>query len=290
MALVRHHGQRMFEMPDPAAENTTSTELTRRRLVQIGAAGAATFLIGSRGGFEGVAQAATSSNGLRRSDYLGLSSSGFTASVDGGSRALELVGVEDLPIASQVPSLANSDDAFSLIFEGSGPSFPQGVRELSHPQLGKLSLFVVPVGRRTGDQTYEVIVDRTVKIPGLEEGGGPQQVNPGARAEMASPRKVAAAGIGPSLRRASLRPSTSGKRLLADVQLANAASVVSVRATLLRRGRVVAIASAGSSRGRSLLRFGARAPLNPASYQLSLVMLDRAGRATALRKAVRFTP
>lgn len=277
-------------MPDHAAENTTSTELTRRRLVQIGAAGAATFLIGSRGGIEGVAKAAANGNGLRRSDYLGLSSSGFTASVDGGSHALELVGVEDLPIASQVPALVNSDDAFSLLFEGSGPSFPQGIRELNHPQLGKLSLFVVPVERRTGDQAYEVIVDRTVKIPGLEEGGGPQAVNPGARAETAPSRKVAAAGVGPSLRRASLRRSGSGKRLLADVQLSNAAGVVSVRATLLRRGRVVAMASAGSSRGRSLLRFGARAPLNPASYQLSLVMLDRTGRATALRKAVRFTP
>ncbi len=277
-------------MPDSTAENTTSTELTRRRLVQIGAAGAATFLIGSHGGFEGVAQAAASGNGLRRSDYLGLSSSGFTATVDGSSRALELVGVEDLPIASQVPTLVGNDDAFSLVFAGSGPSFPQGIRELDHPQLGKHSLFVVPVERRTGDQTYEVIVDRTVKIPGLEEDGAPQASNPGGRAETASPRKVAAAGVGPSLRRASLRPSTSGKRLLADIQLTNAATVVSVRATLLRRGRVVAVASAGSSRGRSLLRFGARAPLNPASYQLSLVMLDRAGRATALRKAVRFTP
>lgn len=278
----------MFEMPDSAAENTASTELTRRRLVQIGAAGAATFLVGSRAGFEGVAKAAPVGNGLRRSDYLGISSSSFTASVDGGSRALELVGVEDLPIASRVPSLVNSDDAFSLTFRGDvRGSFAQGTRELSHPQLGKLSLFVVPVERPTDTQTYEAIIDRTVRIPGLEDEGSPKPVDGGARAKTASPRKVAAAGVSPSLRRASLRRSSSGKRLLADIQLAHAASVTSVRATLRRRGRVIGSASAGSSRGQSLLRFGTRAPLNAASYELWLVTIDSAGKATSLRKSVR---
>jgi uncharacterized protein DUF6916 len=278
-------------MPDSAPETTSSQELTRRRLVQVGAAGAATFWLGSRGRFEGVAQAAGNGKGLRRSDYLGLSDPGFTASVDGGSRALELVGIEDLPIASQAPALVNSDDAFSLLFRGDARgSFTQGTRELSHPQLGKVSLFVVPVERPTDTQAYEAIIDRTVRIPGLEDEGAPRPVDPGARAESASPRKVAAAGVSPALRRATLRRSASGKRLVADIQLANAAAVTSVRATLRRRGRVVGSASAGSSRGHSLLRFGTKAPLNTASYELWLVTIDAAGKATSLRKSVRVAP
>jgi hypothetical protein len=276
-------------MPDTAPENTISNELTRRRLVQIGAAGAATFLIGSRAGFEGVANAAPAGNGLRRSDYLGLSSPNFSAAVDSKSHPLELVGVEDLPIAAQVPSMVNSDDAFSLSFRGNGRGFSQGTHELSHPELGKVSLFIVPVERRGANQDYEAIVDRTVKVPGLEEGGAPRPVEPGARASSAS-RGAGAVHVAPRLRRASLLRSTSGKRLLADVRLADAASVVSVRGTLLRRGRVVGTAQAGSTRGHSLLRFGTRAPLNAARYELSLVIVDREGHAVAVRRAVRLSP
>lgn len=281
----------MFEQPASAPDEAASPELTRRRLVQIGAAGAATFLVGSRMGLEGVAHAAPNGKGLRRSDYLGLTDPGFAASVDGGSRALELVGIEDLPVASQVPSLQNSNDAFSLLFRGDARgSFAQGTHELSHPQLGKVSLFVVPVERRTGNsQDYEAIVDRTVKIAGLEEGGSPEAVNPGPRADRPVGRAAAAAHVGPNLKRALLRRSNSGTRLLAEIQLGNAAGVTSVRATLLRRGKVVGVASAGSRRGSSLLRFATKAPRNAASYQLALVTIDGEGRATSLRKAVRLS-
>lgn len=276
----------MYE-PVHLTEEADGSALTRRRLVQMGAAGAATFWLGSR--VEGLAQAATAGNGLKRSDYLALTDSGFTASVDGGSRALRLTAVEDLPVATQVASLRDSEDAFTLLFSGDARGgFEQGTRQLSHPQLGKVDLFLVPVERRTNDdQTYEAIVDRTVKIPGLEDDGAPKPANPGQRGEQPS-RRSAVARRSPTLRRAALR-RTNSRRLLADVQLANAAGVASVRASLLRRGRVVATASAGSKRGHSLLRFGTRAPLNAASYELSLVTIGADGTATTLRKAVRLS-
>jgi hypothetical protein len=274
-------------MASADTERTSSNELTRRRLVQVGAAGAATFWLGSRGGIEGIARAAGATNGLHRSDYMALSSPGFTAAVDGSSRSLELIGVEDLGIAGEVPSLRGSDDAFALRFRGDGANaFTQGTRELRHPQLGAVSLFIVPIEQRTSTQDYGVTVDRTVRIPGLEEDGSPQPVDPGKRADTSSPHLLAQRPV-PRLSRAALRRSTSGRRLLAEVTLANAAGVTTVRANLLRRGRVVASASAGSSRGRSLLRFPIRAPRNAARYELSLVAIDDEGQVTSLRKPLR---
>lgn len=47
---------------------------------------------------------------------------------------------------------------FSLLFIG-GPTPPlaQGVQELSHPTLGELSLFLVPLGPTAAGQRYEAV-------------------------------------------------------------------------------------------------------------------------------------
>jgi hypothetical protein len=276
-------------MPDSVPETTSPKELTRRRLVQIGAAGAATVWLGKVGEFTGTAQAA-GSDGLRRSSYLNLSTQDFTVVADGRSHSLQLISVDDLEIAAEVPALRDSDEAFSLRFRGDGRnSFDQGIHELSHSQLGTASLFMVPIEKSGSSQDYEIVVDRTVKIPGLEEGGGPAPVDPGARAssESGSRSGIGAAHAVPRLLTASLRRSNSGRKLLADVTLANAAGVTSLQATLIRRGKVVAGASAGSRRGHSLLRFGIRAPLRGARYELALLAIDRDGHVTQLRKPVR---
>lgn len=276
-------------MPVAEPDRSTSNSLTRRSLVQVGAAGAATIWLGKLGGLEGKAQAATGGDALRRSTYLSLASADFKVTADGRAHSLELVGVEDLPIASRVPSLRNSDEAFSLRFRGAaGNSFGQGIHQLSHQQLGTSSLFIAPIEKPGNHQDYEILVDRTVKIPGLDETGAPAAADPSARGSSESSRRAVGQRAVPRLVRASLRSSNSGKKLLADVQLANAAAIGSVRATLTRRGKVVAGASAGSKRGHSLLRFGIRPPQRGGRYELLLTAIDRDGHVTSLRKQVRF--
>lgn len=273
-------------MPITEPEKQASPELTRRRLVQVGAAGAATIWLGKVGEFTGIAQAA-GGDGLRRSSYLDLSTQDFKVSAAGSTYPLELISVDDLPIAAEVPTLRGSDDAFALRFRGDGrKTFEQGIHELSHAQLGSAALFIAPIEKPGASQDYEIVVDRTVKLAGLEEDGSPAPVAPGKRASDASPRQISAHHAVPRLITASLRRSNSGRKLLADVTLGNAAAITSVKATLTRRGRVVASASAGSKRGRSLLRFGTKAPLRGARYELSLIAIDAAGQVTQLRKHV----
>jgi hypothetical protein len=279
-------------MPDSPPANPTSSELTRRRLlVKAGAAGAGTLALGALGkvGLDGTARAAGIGNdALRRSSYLDLSTTAFTATVDGGSHKLELIGVEDLPVAASVPTLRDSDDAFSLRFRGDGrDSFPQGTWAVSHPQLGSFQLFMVPIEQRTGTQDYEAVIDRTVSAPSRDDGGVPRPVDPGDRASTSSAGGVGDRRIVPRLRRATLRRSRSGRRLWAEVALGNASSVKSVNATLLRRGKVVGSASASPRGGRALLRFGTRPPKRGASYVLALTAIDGNGQVTRLRKPVR---
>jgi len=267
------------------------SDLTRRSVVQAGAAGAATLWLGTLNRLGGTAQAsAMPTSGLRRSTYLNLPTSNFTASVNGRSHQIELVSVDDLPVAASVPSLQGSDDAFSLRFRGDArDAFDDGIWEFNHPNLGRTTLFVEPIEKRTDSQDYEVIVDRTVRIPGLDDDGAPDPVNPGARASTSSRPSLGDGRLVPRLRKVALSRSTSGRKLLADVSLANAASVRTLQATLLRLGKAVATATASPRRGQALLRFGAKAPLRGASYELLLVAIDGDGKATQMRKSARLT-
>lgn len=48
--------------------------------------------------------------------------------------------------------------AFSLWFVGeSGPFLPQSIYPIVHPQLGKMEIFLVPLGPRDGGNLYELI-------------------------------------------------------------------------------------------------------------------------------------
>lgn len=48
--------------------------------------------------------------------------------------------------------------AFSLTFVSTGgPLLPQMIYPLSHPQMGRLEIFLVPVGQRDGGFIYESI-------------------------------------------------------------------------------------------------------------------------------------
>jgi len=264
-------------------------ELTRRRLVQAGAAGAATVWLGKLGRLGGVAAAADDSPPLRRSTYLGLSSQNFAVTSSTGTSSLELLGVEDLPAAGAVPSLRGNDDAFLLRFGGPQGALGQDIHQLSHPEIGNFQLFLVPSGRGAGGGEYAAVIDRTVKLPASGGGGaaspaGPEQ--PAKPAVADAPARPSTA-VAPRLLKASLRRSRSGRALVAEVRLSRGAEVEKVRATLLRRGKVFARADAGSHHGKSMLRFGVRPPSRRAAYVLALVLVDRNGHVSTLRRRVR---
>jgi hypothetical protein len=136
--------------------------LTRRRLVLTGGAAVAGLYV--MGGLPAAAAAATTAPAyLRRSSYTAYKGIAFAAvGPTGAGITLRLLGVADLARAKQTPSLAGRDDAFALTFSGpAAKPLGSGIRNLRHPALGWVSLFITPAGRATTtEQRYEVVVDR----------------------------------------------------------------------------------------------------------------------------------
>jgi len=57
-------------------------------------------------------------------------------------------------------------EAFSLIFAGGGAkAFDNGTFTLSHPAMGTVTLFLVPVGRAQQAQHYQAVIDRRTPAP-----------------------------------------------------------------------------------------------------------------------------
>jgi hypothetical protein len=76
--------------------------------------------------------------------------------------AITLVGIEDFS-DSQETLRAVGDECFTLQFNGSsGRAFGQQTYEVEHAALGQFSLFIVPVGMRTGkgETSYEAVFNR----------------------------------------------------------------------------------------------------------------------------------
>lgn len=289
-----------------------SIRLSRRRLLQARAAGvaAASFATGWRTA-GGAAHAAGPSDPLRRSAWL-TAADGEVALVADPGRSLRLAAVADLPVAARIPALRGHDDAFILRFAGPAGLEP-AIHRLRHPQLGDIALFLAPAD---GDATglYEAVIDRTVRIPGLDgrerasaapadattpPAAAPAAAAPPTGATAASPTATGPADAGrprrrparraPRLRRVELRRGPAGRVALADLALADADRVVAVHGALLRDGRVVGRASARlrSSGRRARLRLAGRRRLARGRHVLALTLVDRDGRVTRIRRAVR---
>jgi hypothetical protein len=78
------------------------------------------------------------------------------ASVD-----LRLTSVTDLKAISKTPSKIAGRESFSLLFKGlsKAPLLTQETRIVEHQELGRFSLFLVPVGRST-NRHYEAVIIR----------------------------------------------------------------------------------------------------------------------------------
>ena len=130
--------------------------LTRREVLVVGGGAAATVLLG--GPTASAAMAAGSP--LRRSTWLGLSDRRLGVGRIGVPwRQFTLQEVADLPRAATLARYQGSADAFSLLFDGP-PGGVQGTYVMDHPDIGRFRMFLTPVGRASGVQTYEAIVDR----------------------------------------------------------------------------------------------------------------------------------
>jgi hypothetical protein len=245
---------------------------------------------------------------LRRSVWNGLADRRLQLVTDAGTTAFQLVDIGDLPIAASIPALRGHDGAFVLHF--SGPAGTDGgTRTLRSDAIGEMQLALSPVERAEPTQLYEAIVDRTVRITGVNEEGSPAPVaDPGPRGEQpGGGESGAAAGgaaaahnakPGAALRHANahkpprpgLRHVTLSRRgrehvAVAELALIRAEAVRVVHAQLLSDGRVLSSASAHVRGGRSArLRFAARGDHAFAArrYELRLTFVAHDGRTTVL--------
>jgi len=278
--------------------------LDRRGLFQAGAAGAAAVTVASGWQLlEGEAAAAPLPGFLRRSTWTELSDGALELLAGDRALPLRLTAVSDLPVAASIPALRGHDGAFVLRFEG--PSgIAQGGHRLRNAQLGELELFLAPVEADGATRAYEAVVDRTIRIAGVNE--EPAVVDPGARGAAPgtaagtpggtpAPATKPAAGrpaARPRLHRAVLRRGPARRVVVADLTLTGAGRYTTVRATLRHDGRAVARASArllGSRRAR--LRFPAAGRRGHGfargRHELVVTLVARDGTHVTLRRAVR---
>jgi hypothetical protein len=114
------------------------SEISRRSLLRAGVVVAAVVPVSGLVLPTGAAFAGTA---VTRSSFTPHLGSAFT--LPGGSR-LKLTAIEDLPNA-----VAGDPRRFSLTFRlDTGPKPEQGTWKVTHRKLGRLSMFLVPVGRR----------------------------------------------------------------------------------------------------------------------------------------------
>lgn len=269
--------------------------LTRRSLLQAGAATGALLALGGPAGAP--ALAATVPAHLRRSGYAGLTGSPFAASTATGTPvSLRLAEVADLARAAHEPAFAGREDAFALLLTGpAGTVLDQGVHELRHDALGRFPLFLTPVGPAGAAQAYEAVVDRSVPFGDAADAApGPLALSAVAPADAPLPAGGTPEGA-PTTPGRRTRPgrvlraavARRGGVLSADVRVNRARRLVTVQVSLVRDGIVLA-RGAARLRGRGAVRIPLREVRRAAAGEYTLVVTtkNRDGRrATTRRRA-----
>jgi hypothetical protein len=93
-------------------------------------------------------------------DLAALSIDDFAPHLDAAFELQAAGGVVPLKLAKVDPvgDSGRAGGAFSLIFVApKGPSLPQAIYPVSHPALGILEFFLVPVGPTQGGSGYQAI-------------------------------------------------------------------------------------------------------------------------------------
>lgn len=90
---------------------------------------------------------------LRREDFEALLGTPFAIVLRDGELPLELIEARTLKSPSPRPT-----SPFALLFRGpQRPVLPQGTYPLAHGTLGRLELFMVPIGPDAVGMRYEII-------------------------------------------------------------------------------------------------------------------------------------
>jgi hypothetical protein len=127
--------------------------LTRRQVLELGAAAALTVVLGSARSARAAGIDPMASDYLRRASWVALA---------GGKVAVSRVHLRLAEVAD-LPHLAGRDDAFRLELIGDPGALAGGIHPFRHAALGSFELFVSPVESVVrGLQRYEVVVDRSV--------------------------------------------------------------------------------------------------------------------------------
>jgi len=109
---------------------------------------------------------------LTRSSFAKYNGDFFETIQDSGEKLLiNLLRIEDLPKQRELETQGRligkkleqlREESFSLIFRGPLEiPLRQRIHRLTHPALGSLELFMVPVGQDEGSRYYEVLFNRT---------------------------------------------------------------------------------------------------------------------------------
>ena len=89
----------------------------------------------------------------------------FSVSIDSGETVeLELV---DVVVRENEPSEQKGMERFSTFFYGPTNAFlPQQMYQLTHPQMGELLIFLVPIGQEQRGFKYEAVFNRFQEAKG----------------------------------------------------------------------------------------------------------------------------
>lgn len=260
--------------------------LSRRGLLRYGAGGAAAAYATHFQVLESDAVAAILQPALRRASWLALEDPSLTLVAGGVAHTARITAVADLPIASRIPALQGHDAAFVVRLRCDA-AIASGIATVHGGGLGPVDLFVSPVDGAPG--VLEIVVDRTVKIAGVNEEGEPQVAAVAAARAVAPQATPAAPPRRPELRNASVRRArTGGRRSSVALALDGTADVVAVRVSLLTpRGKLVARGFGAVRRPTRLrLRLQHRGRLSATSQRLVVRLTLRDGSNVVLRTRV----
>lgn len=261
--------------------------MSRRRLLRDGAAGtAALYLVSHWEVFDTAAHGAPLLPAMRRSTWTALVGTTIAA----GTHALSVVEIADLPIAASIPPLQGHDGAFVVRLSGAA-GLPAGSVAVTAPGGLAADLFVAPVGDRSAPQSYEILIDRTIRIAGVNEEGVPAVTTPPAArtAAVAGPPLVGGRRpVTPRVLSASLRRGSGERRATAVLSLGSTRDIVSVRVSLLS-GRVALARASSQARTphRLDLRMLSGSPLRRGRYRLVIRLTARDGSVTTVRRSVK---
>lgn len=258
--------------------------MTRRQVLQSGGAGAtAAFVLLHLPASAAATRSAQSH--LLRSTWRDLSAPYLRA----GPSILKLESLGDLSAAPNVPSLVNSEDAFSLVLSGPGGlAQSEAPLRISNSEMGTFDLFLSPLG----DGRYEAVVNRVLsnresrRTP--PRPAPPRASAPTGSGSAAPPRtgRRSDAGAEPKRKRAIRKVRAARKRKGAKVivDLAPSAGVAELTIWLKRDGKVLAAATKrvrGKKRAAVTLKRPKR--LRKGVYQIDVMALERDGEQSHRR-------